>query len=120
MGQHCHVKICINYRLDHRVGGLEVYNSLKDQLLHAQFDPFRYWYLHKCISHTWDMKKEKIHNITFIFVRKSTSHTYSRIEYIISLKIKNCKVINKHILYPNLVFYKNDPQYQNLIHIKLF
>ena len=59
MGQHCHVKICINYRLDHRVGGLEVYNSLKDQLLHAQFDPFRYWYLHKCISHTWDMKKKK-------------------------------------------------------------
>ena len=84
------------------------------------FAHFGRWRLPIRIPIFQNMKKEKIHNITFIFVRKSPSHTYSRIEYIISLKIKNCKVINKHVLYPNLVFYKNDPQYQNLIHIKLF
>lgn len=118
MGKHYSVKIAINYRYDHYTGGVDIYHTLSQQLSDAQFDPFRPWWMHTCISHNWDMKKEKIKIITFIFIRRK----YNRrlVDKIISLKIDNCKVIDKFVLNPNLEFNKDDPQYENLVRIKLF
>lgn len=118
MGNHYSVKIGINYRYDHYTSGIDIYHTLSHQLSNAQFDPFRPWWMHKCISHIWDMKKNKIKIITFIFIRRKSN--IRLVDKIISLKIDNCKVIDKFVLNPNLVFDKNDPQYENLIRIKLF
>lgn len=117
MGMGYMVKICINQKFDHYTSGKENYYDILNRVRHRHFDPFEDWWEHKIISDKWQWKKHKITSITFLFIRKSKKMRY--IKCVISLKIKNCKVISKNELVPHLKFEKSDPQYKNTVHIKL-
>ena len=115
MGMHYEVKVCINHKYDHFTGGKDVYDYLK-QNINLQFNPF-YNLIHDLVSNKWNVKENKIKNITCIFIKRKGEKRY--IECIIALKLQNCKVIDRKSLKPNLTFTKSDPQYHNLCHIKL-
>lgn len=118
MGMGYMVKISINQRFDHYTSGKELYYDILNRVGQASFDPFESWWEHKFISRSWDWKRHKIKYISIIFIKKNHSMRY--VERIISLKIKNCKVISKMELTPNLKFEKSDNEYQKIVRIKLF
>lgn len=112
------VKIAINQRLDHYTSGKEIYYDILDRVMQPKFDPFASWWEHKLISRQWYWKQHKIKHIAFIFIKKK--HNMRYINRIISFKVKNCKVISKMDINPNLKFENSDIEYQKIVRIKLF
>lgn len=124
MGSHYSVKVCINGQLDHYSGGKELYDNILNRVSQPTFNPFIEWWQHRFISNNWDLKRHKINSITVLFIKRTR---YTRqIKHIISMKVKNCNVIEKYELDPKLTFLydkstrKFDESYYNLIRIKMF
>lgn len=124
MGNHYSVKVCINQRFDHYSGGRELYKSILTRANQPTFNPFDEWWQHRFISSKWDLKRNKINSITLLFIKRTINTR--QVKYIISMKVKNCNVIEKYGLDPNLTFlydyktHKFDENYYNLIHTKMF
>lgn len=118
MGFHYSVKIGINREFDHYRSGSGTYFSLYDQLTNSCYVPFNLDQLHNVISSKWNKNINEIEQITFIFIKRRGN--LRSVPKIISLKVENSKVIDKYELATNLKFDRNDPQYENLVHIKLF